>query len=171
MADDPTTSGDAAIPAPSRPEETRLVSRGVRRYLATLGLATVEELPLASGRRADIVALGDDGSILIVEVKSSVEDFRVDQKWPFYRLHCDRLYFATSPRVPLDIFPEETGLILADGFGAEIIREAPEHRLAAATRKSMILRFARAAAVRLHMLQDPRPGALQPIPGNRSDVP
>ncbi|MDR3374848.1 MAG: MmcB family DNA repair protein [Ancalomicrobiaceae bacterium] len=143
--------------APSRPEETRLVLRGVRRHLARLGFATLDELPLASGRRADVVALAEGGGILIVEVKSSVEDFRADQKWPFYRLHCDRLYFATSPRVALDIFPEDVGLILADGYGAEIIREAPEHRLAAATRKAMILRFGRVAAARLYGLIDPGP--------------
>ncbi len=143
--------------SPSRPEETRAVFRGTRRLLAQLGYATVDELPLASGKRADIVALGDDGTLLIVEVKSSVEDFRVDQKWPFYRQHCDRLYFATTIRVPQHIFPEDAGLIIADAYGAEIVREAPEHRLAAATRKSTLLRFARLAAMRLHQLVDPKP--------------
>ena len=140
---------------PCRPEATRTILRGVKRHMRRLGFAVVEELPLASGRRADVVCLADSGEIWIVEVKSSVEDFRVDQKWPFYRLHSDRLFFATDPRVPLDIFPEDTGLIVADGFGAEILREAPEHRLAAATRKAMTLRFARAAAQRLHGLVDP----------------
>jgi hypothetical protein len=90
-------------------------------------------------------------------VKSSVEDFRVDQKWPFYRAHCDRLYFATTVRVPQEIFPVDCGLIIADAYGAEIIREAPEHRLAAATRKAVTLRFARLAAMRLLMLVDPQP--------------
>lgn len=145
----------APEPPPTRPEETLLVTRGVRRHLMRLGLAVVEELPLASGRRADIVALSAGGEIWIVEVKSSVEDFRVDQKWPFYRLHSDRLFFATSPRVPLEIFPEDCGLILADAHGGEILREAPEHRLAAATRKAMTLRFARAAAQRLNGFIDP----------------
>lgn len=147
---------DLTGPPPTRPEETILVTRGVKRHLAQLGFAVVEELPLASGRRADVVGLSASGEIWIVEVKSSVEDFRVDQKWPFYRLHSDRLFFATSPRVPLDIFPEDCGLILADAHGAEILRPAPEHRLAAATRKATTLRFARAAAVRLHLLTDPR---------------
>ena len=147
---------DLTAPAPTRPEETLLVTRGVKRHLVQLGFAVVEELPLASGRRADVVGLSPSGDIWIVEVKSSVEDFRVDQKWPFYRLHSDRLFFATSPRVPLEIFPEDCGLILADAHGGEILRAAPEHRLAAATRKAMTLRFARAAAVRLHMLMDPR---------------
>ena len=160
MSNEPVITATDDEPPPTRPEETRAVLRGVRRHLAQLGFATVEELPLASGRRADVVALGDDGTIWIIEVKSSVEDFRADQKWPFYRLHSDRLFFATSPRVPLEIFPEDTGLILADAFGGEMIRPAPEHRLAAATRKSMILRFGRAAAMRLHGLQDPGPQGL-----------
>jgi hypothetical protein len=153
---DTVSPDDAPEPPPTRPEETLLVTRGVRRHLMRLGLAVVEELPLASGRRADVVALTDKGDIWIVEVKSSVEDFRVDQKWPFYRLHSDRLFFATSPRVPLEIFPEDCGLILADGHGGEILREAPEHRLAAATRKAMMLRFARAAALRLNGFIDPQ---------------
>ncbi len=150
------TEPDLIAPPPTRPEETLLVTRGVKRHLVQLGFAVVEELPLASGRRADVVGLSPSGDIWIVEVKSSVEDFRVDQKWPFYRLHSDRLFFATSPRVPLDIFPEDCGLILADAHGGEILREAPEHRLVAATRKAMTLRFARAAALRLHLVTDPR---------------
>ena len=150
------SDADLGLPLPTRPEETLVVTRGVKRHLVQLGFAVVEELPLASGRRADVVGLSPSGDIWIVEVKSSVEDFRVDQKWPFYRLHSDRLFFATSPRVPLDIFPADCGLILADAHGGEILREAPEHRLAAATRKAMTLRFARAAAVRLHLLMDPR---------------
>ena len=149
------TAPEADAPPPTRPEETLLVSRGVRRHLARLGFAVVEELPLASGRRADVMALSASGEIWIVEIKSSIEDFRADHKWPFYRLHSDRLFFATSPRVPLEIFPEDCGLIVADGFGGEILREAPEHRLAAATRKATMLRFARVAAARLQGLVDP----------------
>lgn len=151
------TSDDLPVP-PSRPEETAAVTRGVRRHLIRLGFAVVEELPLASGRRADVAAINDRGEIWIVEVKSSAEDFRADRKWPFYRLHSDRLFFATSPRVALEIFPQDCGLILADAHGGEILREAPEHRLAAATRKAMTLRFARVAALRLGGLVDP--GAL-----------
>jgi hypothetical protein len=143
--------------SPARPEETRAVLRGVRRHFAELGYATVDELSLASGRRADIVALGDDGTIIIVEVKSSIEDYRADQKWPFYRTHCDQLYFATTVRVPQEIFPADCGLIIADAYGADIVRAAPEHRLSAATRKAVLMRFARVAAIRLHGLVDPQP--------------
>ena len=146
-----------AFPADGRQSPTALaVGRGTQRLLLALGLSCVCELPLGSGRRADLVALGRDGEIWIVEIKSSIEDFRVDQKWPDYRLHCDRLLFATAAHVPLDIFPADAGLIVADAYGAELVREAPEHRMHAATRRSMMLCFARAAARRLQALADPQ---------------
>jgi hypothetical protein len=131
------------------------VWRGAARLLRLMDFACLPEVTLASGRRADLLALGPKQEVWIVEVKSSVADFRADNKWPDYRQHCDRLFFATHPEVPLDIFPEEAGLILSDGFGAEVMREAPEHKLAAATRKAVTLRFARNAAHRLHDLTDP----------------
>lgn len=126
-----------------------LVRRGVQRLLIELGAVAIPELPLASGRRADLMALTRKGDIWIVEIKSSVEDFRTDRKWPEYRQFCDRLFFATHPDVPAAIFPAEAGFILSDGYGAEILREAPEHRLAAAARKALTLRLARAGAARL----------------------
>lgn len=144
------------LPPDRRQSPTALaVARGTTRLLVQRGFSCVSELSLATGRRADLVALAGSGEIWIVEVKSSIEDFRVDQKWPDYRLSCDRLFFATAAHVPLDIFPADAGLILADSYGAEVMREAPEHRLAAATRKAMMLRFARCAALRLQALADP----------------
>jgi hypothetical protein len=146
-----------AVPVDGRQSQTALtVSRGTQRLLRSLGLSCVSELPLVSGRRADLVAIGGGGEIWIVEIKSSIEDFRVDQKWPDYRMHCDRLFFATAAHVPLDIFPREAGLIVADAYGGELVREAPEHRLHASTRKSVMLTFARAAALRLQALADPQ---------------
>ncbi len=130
-------------------ERALLVRRGVQRLLMQMGAHVLPELSLATGRRADLVALTARGDIWIIEIKSSVEDFRVDRKWPDYRLHSDRFLFATYPGVPADIFPPECGFILSDGYGAEILREAPEHRLAAATRKALMLRIARAGAARL----------------------
>ncbi len=136
-------------------EYARLVQRGVGRLMVGLGFCVVYELPLASGRRADLAALSPGGDLWIVEIKSSVEDLKTDRKWPDYRAHCDRLFFATHTAVPLEIFPDDAGLMLADGFGAAIVREAPEHRLAPATRKATTLRFAHAAASRFHALMDP----------------
>jgi hypothetical protein len=134
------------------------IARGTMRLLLSLGFSCVSELALASGRRADLVALGRDGEIWIVEIKSSIADFRADHKWMDYRLHCDRLFFATSTQVPCEIFPPDTGLIVADAFGASIVCEAPEHRIAGATRRSMLLRFGRAAGLRLQSLVDPAGG-------------
>lgn len=136
-------------------EHAAAIQRGVGRLLKISGFAMVTELPLATGHRADVVGLGPDGEIWIVEIKSSIDDFRVDLKWPEYRSSCDRLFFATHSGVPLDIFPVEAGLILADAYGAEIIRPAPHHRLAGGSRKVMLVRFAHAAAARLHGLIDP----------------
>jgi len=146
-----------SLPIDGRQSATALaIARGTARYLHALGYCVVSELPLPSGRRADLVALGGDGEIIIVEIKSSVADLRADQKWTDYRLHCDRLFFATVIDVPCEIFPREAGLIVADAFGATIMSEAPEHRLPAATRKSIMLRFAHAAALRLQALVDPQ---------------
>jgi hypothetical protein len=126
-----------------------VIRRGVQRLLSQMGAVVLPELSLATGRRADLVALTAKGDVWIIEIKSSIEDFRVDRKWPEYRLHSDRFFFASHPEVPSDIFPQECGFILSDGYGAEILRDAPEHRLAAATRKALMLRFARAGAARL----------------------
>ncbi len=146
----------AALPIDGRQSATALaVARGTTRLLHSLGFSVVSELALASGRRADLVALSAGGELWIVEIKSSVADFRADQKWHDYRLHSDRLFFATTMEVPCEIFPKDTGLIVADAFGAEIVCEAPEHRLHASTRRSMMLAFARAAALRLAALADP----------------
>ena len=126
-----------------------LVRRGVQRFFFDLRVSLIPEMTLASGRRADLVALTDKGDLLIVEIKSSIEDFRVDTKWPGYRDYCDRLYFATHDGVPAGIFPEDCGLIVADAYGAHLLREAPEHKLAPARRKTLTRQFARLAADRL----------------------
>lgn len=131
------------------------IARGASRVLADHGLRAIPELSLASGRRADLVALGEKGEIWIVEIKSSLEDFRCDQKWPEYRAFCDRLFFAVAPDFPREILPEDTGLIIADRYGGEIVRAAPEHPLPGARRKALTLRFARVAAGRLMGLADP----------------
>ena len=146
----------AALPVDGRQSPAALaIARGATRLLHALGHSVVSELPLASGRRADLVALGSDGEIWIVEVKSSLEDFRADHKWLDYRRHCDRLFFATTCEVPPDIFPGDAGLIVADAFGGEIVVEAPMHALDAGTRRRVTLAFARAAALRLSALYNP----------------
>jgi len=130
-------------------DRAMMVRRGMQRLFAEMRLAVLPELTLASGRRADLIALTPKADIWIIEIKTSIEDFRVDRKWPDYRHFCDRLFFATHSGVPLEIFPDECGLFLSDGYGADLMRDAPEHRLAPARRKALTLQFARAAADRL----------------------
>jgi hypothetical protein len=144
-------------PSDRRQSETALaVARGTSRLLRALGFATVSELPLPSGRRADLVALNERSEIWIVEIKSSLEDLRADHKWEDYRAHCDRLFFAFTQDLPCEIFPKDTGLIVADAYGAHLHCEAPEHKLPAPTRKLMTVRFALAAAQRMNRLLDPQ---------------
>ncbi|MGL5116088.1 MAG: MmcB family DNA repair protein [Beijerinckiaceae bacterium] len=136
-------------------ERALLVRRGTLRLLASLDAYALPEVTLASGRRADLVAVGRDGMISIIEIKSSREDLLADRKWPEYRAFSDRLFFATLPDVDPGLFPNETGLIVADGFGGAILRDAPAHPLPAATRKALLIRLARAGAARLSALTDP----------------
>lgn len=122
------------------------------------GLAAVAEVSLANGRRADLAAVDGGGEIWIIEIKSSVEDFRADQKWPEYRDYCDRLFFAVAPTFPTEMLPSDTGLIIADRYGGELVRPAPEHKLAGARRKAMTLRLVHTAAFRLQAAIDPELG-------------
>ena len=140
------------------------IFRGVGRLLQAHGLAPVGEVTLANGRRADVVGVAADGEIWIVEIKSCLADFRADGKWPEYRAFCDRLFFAVAPAFPREVLPQDTGLIVADHYGGEILRAAPEHRLAGARRKAMTLRLLRTAALRLQGLIDPE-GDLEAPPG------
>jgi hypothetical protein len=140
-----------------RQSDTALaIARGTSRLLRSLGFSCVSELPLPSGRRADLVAMNARGDIWIVEIKSSLEDLRADQKWQDYRMHCDRLFFAFTQDLPCEIFPPDTGLIVADSYGGYLHCDAPEHRLSAATRKSMIVSFGLLAARRMSRLMDPQ---------------
>ena len=164
LPDSAPPSVEALLPPDRRQSPTALrIQRGVRRLFSEMGCVTLPEFSLVNGRRADVVALCGAGRLSIVEIKSSVADFRADRKWPDYRDFCDRFYFAISDTVPESLIPAECGLIVADGFGAAILREAPEHALSGARRKAVTLRFAHSAARILHALADPgavREGAL-----------
>lgn len=141
-------------------DRAMIVRRGVGALLDDMGFAHVPELPLPNGRRADVMAIGRDGAIWIIEIKSSRADLLADHKWPDYRDFCDRFFFAALADVPQALFPADCGFICADPYGAELLAEAPAHPLAAARRKAVTLRFARFAAERLAMAErdvGPRP--------------
>ena len=135
----------------------RRLARGVMRGLAERGFVGVEEMVPAPGLRVDVMALGPAGEIWIVECKSSLADFRTDRKWQGYLPWCDRFFWAVGPEFPAEVLPGDSGLILADPYGAELVRQPVENRLAPARRKALVHAFARHAARRLQALRDPYP--------------
>ena len=142
---------EAALP----PMPGQRLARGVCRALRQLDFVTVEELVPTPGLRVDVMALGPKGEVWIIECKSSRADFRTDQKWQHYLEWCDRFFWAVDGDFPADLLPPESGLIIGDAYGAEILRMAPETPLPAARRKGMVQKFARHAASRLHGFRDP----------------
>ena len=146
----------AGDPQVGQPPTAPLLARGVCRALDQLGYASLPEFPLANGRRADILALGKNGDLLIVEIKTSVADFRADRKWLQYRDFADRFYFAVPHSFPTALIPEECGLIVADAFAATMLREASPVALPPSRRRAVTLHFALAAAARLRRHLDPQ---------------
>ncbi len=139
----------------SFPDRALLVRRAAARFCLLLGWAPLHEVPLPNGRRADILALRPDGGFVCIEVKSGPRDFLVDSKWPEYRDFSDALFFAVDADFPQALLPVETGLIVADGLEAAMLRDAPAHRLPTARRKLLTHRFAMLAASRLATAEDP----------------
>ena len=132
------------------------ITRGVCRLLSDMGFAPLVEFRLTSGRRVDVMGLGAGDRFLAVEVKSSVADFRADGKWPEYGPFCDWFYFAVGSDFPLDILPEDCGLMMADPWHGAVRRSAPQRKMNGNRRRKQLLRFATTAAGRLHEMTDPR---------------
>ena len=139
----------------SFPERALLVRRAAARFCLIVGWAPLHEVPLPNGRRADILALRPDGGFVCIEVKSGPRDFLVDSKWSEYRDFSDALFFAVDTDFPQMMLPLQTGLIVADGLEAAMLRDAPAHSLASAKRRSLTQRFAMLAASRLATAEDP----------------
>lgn len=155
MTNDASAIAKVLTACPQPQSGAPAILRGVQRLMRDLNFTSISEMPLANGRRADVIAVNPQGAIWIVEIKSSIADFRCDQKWPEYRDYCDALFFAVAPDFPSEILPGDTGLIFADAYGGEVMRPAPEHPLSAARRKAVTMAFAMTAARRLHAIADP----------------
>ena len=125
---------------------------GVQVLFTALGYASMTEVKLRSGRRVDVMGINEKGHILVAEVKSGPADFRSDGKWEDYLDFCDGFYFAVADDFPLDLLPEDQGLIIADPFHAEILRPSQDFTLNATRRRNVTLRFARQAAERLRQV-------------------
>ena len=150
----------AASPGLSHEAEIRLaerLARGIARLFEDMGCAAIAEFPLANGRRVDVIALDWQGTTSIVEIKSSVQDFRSDGKWREYLDFCDRFYFAVAPEFPQDLLPVEVGLIVADYWHGTVLRESPAFTMNGSRRRAQTLRIAMTAAQRLRRFTDPRP--------------
>ncbi len=147
------TGGDGAMRTPG----ARGLARGVCRSLFHLGYTCLTEFSLTTRRRVDVIAMDAGGIITIVEVKSSIEDFRSDRKWREYRDFCDYFFFAVAEDFPREILPEDCGLLIADSHGAAIVRQAPQLQLNGARRRAQTLRFAHIAGQRLARFVDPGP--------------
>jgi len=130
------------------------LARGVQNLLEDMGYASLTEVTLKSGRRVDVMGINKKGRIFVAEVKSGPADFRSDEKWENYLEFCDEYYFAVDETFPIELLPQEQGLIIADSYQAEIIRPSQDFKLNAARRKNMTLRFARQAAQRLKSLKE-----------------
>ena len=144
------------LPFPKPLQPGQLLARGVCRHLLSYNFTTLEEFVPERGKRVDVMALGPKGEVWVVECKSSREDFRSDQKWEGYLEWCDRYFWAVDETFPQELLPDDAGVIVADAYSAEVIRMAPEDKLAAARRKKVTLKFARDVALRHQRLRDPK---------------
>jgi hypothetical protein len=130
------------------------VARGVSRLLVQDGYAPILEFTLPNGRRLDVAAIGPGGEILGVEIKVALADLRGDGKWPEYLDYCDLFYFAIPPDFPPEHVPPQTGLMVADRYGGEIVKQAGAQALHASRRKAVTIGFASVAATRLSAILD-----------------
>ena len=156
--------GDSLTPPPADLRAARLVARGIARLFARNDIWCLAEMPLRNHRRADLMGIDGRGHVIIVEIKVSRADLLGDAKWPEYLGYCDRFYWGLPPeldRAPLEsdaFLPDRCGVIVADGYDGEIIRQAATEALAPTRRKVEVERLARAALRRLVTAGDTLPG-------------
>ena len=136
----------------NRPAKTQLLTKGALRYLRQAGYAVICELRLNNNRRVDIMGIDRKGKILIVEVKSGPEDYHADDKWRDYLPYCDRFLFAIGQDFPVALIPDEIGVMIADGYFADIVRDGALGVVNGGRRKAILLAFARKSANRLYRL-------------------
>jgi len=152
---------DPQLAPASGPLVATNVVRGICRLFARNDIWCLPEMPLRCGRRADLMGIDAKGNIVIVEVKVSRADLLGDGKWTDYLDYCDRFYWGLSPTLDRACLETEAfrpgccGVIVADGYDAEILRPAPTRKLAAPRRKVETERLARTALRRLVTGADP----------------
>lgn len=159
---EPVPIPPAPIPADEFAREAQAVARGICRLFARNDIWCLSEMPLRNGRRADLMGIDAKGQLVIVEIKVSRADLLGDGKWTDYLEFCDRFYWGLAPHLDrtcmadASFLPERCGLIVADGYDAEILRPAATVPLAAARRKVEVERLARTSLRRHLATLDPR---------------
>ena len=123
------------------PLEASDIKRGICRHMRNLNYSVLVEFRLKSKRRVDVMGLNRNGKFAIVEIKSSVNDFRSDKKWRDYRPFADQLYFAVANGFPIEILPKDCGVVIADAYHACILKEAP-----IVSMNGMLMEFANSCA-------------------------
>ncbi len=161
MSERPDIADPVVNPDGRQSPTAAAVQRGTGRMLLSAGFTSISELSLANGRRADLIAINARGEIWIVEIKSSPADYLSDHKWHDYMAYCDRFYFAIPPEMDPGLIDETAGLMIADAWGAEIVREASEAKLSGARRKAVTLLLARSASLRLQTTIDPNANGIE----------
>jgi len=154
-------SSPAFSPESGDPVTARHVARGIARLFARNDIWCLAEMPLRSGRRADLMGVDAKGHVIIVEIKVSRADLMGDGKWTDYLDHCDRFFWGLAPGLDRTCMegeafrPDQCGLIVGDGYDAEILRPAVLAPLSAARRKAEVERLARTALRRQAVAADP----------------
>ena len=135
------------------------ITAAICRMINERGESCLREFTLKTGRRVDIIALARDGTITIIEVKSSRQDFQSDRKWPEYLEWADRFFFAVAETFPREILPgsDKCGIIVTDGFDCLTLQDAPETRVNAQRRNHLVKRLAHSAMRRLEFGIDDEP--------------
>ena len=130
------------------------IVRGVCRHMRSLNYSVLVEFKLKSKRRVDVIGLSRTGKFVIIEIKSSYNDFRSDKKWHEYRPFADQLYFAVANGFPIEILPKDCGVMISDAYNAHISRLAPVSLMNPTRRKNQHIRFAKSAADRFYRTID-----------------
>ena len=134
----------------NRRETTKELTRGVCRLFENLGFATLKEFKLPNRRRVDVIAMNPNGNFSIIEVKSSVGDYKTDNKWLEYLPYCQRFYFAVPYNFPTKIIPRECGIIVADAFEATIRKESFHSKINSTRHRHQLIRLGYVAGSRIN---------------------
>ena len=128
---------------------TQRITDAIARSYYEQGDGVLREFKLRVKRRVDLVTLNDEGLITIIEIKSSVSDFRSDKKWNEYIEWADQFYFGVGHNFPIEILPKEHGIITTDGFDTYKVQPSPVQKLNGARRNTLVRRLAKASMRRI----------------------